>query len=574
MSIDRAKTPLILVILLASACVIPPDLEVVYPGQKYAGECECTFCVEVDTTGACIDQRATDAEVQACGRNLDRLTDADRQAIVDALTAECLGFGEIIDEIFDDVQCGLEVIRPDQSGLDQLFEPVLTAEEECPGESEDIDTFLVRFPTPPMSSQLATFNSSVRISDPDFTATIEIRGTIEFSGGNCRVGTCPITIHRMRLTSSQFDVDTGDGSTTVHDAVLVNRTEGTGACFSLAPSFPACGFLLDELSLEIVATGTDEDGALRALQLVNESEGGGIVGFANHSIVVTDTFSSGDTVAEFDLHGVVANFAPHVAIAAPASVDCGFGVEIPAVVDDIDHDVASLDVLWYVDGELRARGGDRVIVDLSPGTHTVQVAAFDPAGALGVDSAVIEVAEDVTPPTVVVGSALCLWPPNHEQVVLTADEVGAIAVDDCDPAPSIAFVGGESSQPDDAHGDGATTEDLVVLADSVCARRERQGGDRDGRTYTVRVVAIDAAGNVSDETETTIAVNHDQRSECDVSGGTVVDDEDPRCTPPPQAARTPDAGCSAGSGGLGGMILAVMTLLLAGRRRRPDRDAR
>lgn len=60
-----------------------------------------------------------------------------------------------------------------------------------------------------------------------------------------------------------------------------------------------------------------------------------------------------------------------------------------------------------------------------------------------------------------------------------------------------------SDEPEEGAGDGNTTEDIVLAADSrsVKLRSERGGGNK-GRVYTITFEVSDASGNVGTATAT------------------------------------------------------------------------
>lgn len=82
---------------------------------------------------------------------------------------------------------------------------------------------------------------------------------------------------------------------------------------------------------------------------------------------------------------------------------------------------------------------------------------------------------------------------------------------------SWRFVGCASNQPEDGRGDGHTAPDCAVSADGsqLCVRSERQGMEEDGRSYTVRIEAVDGCGNASQEDIGAIRVPRDQREHPD-----------------------------------------------------------
>jgi hypothetical protein len=112
--------------------------------------------------------------------------------------------------------------------------------------------------------------------------------------------------------------------------------------------------------------------------------------------------------------------------------------------------------------------------------------------------------QDTTPPDVSASAEIlhCLWPPNHQYVCFGMDDFAPQITDNCSEPLEWTFAGCQSNQPDDAadDGDGHTTDDCVIMGDSICMRAERAAAGlnaMDGRRYAVSVAAADACGNVS-----------------------------------------------------------------------------
>jgi hypothetical protein len=144
------------------------------------------------------------------------------------------------------------------------------------------------------------------------------------------------------------------------------------------------------------------------------------------------------------------------------------------------------------------------------GSTSVGVSASDAAGNTTSGSFSIKV-QDTTAPSVgsVTPSTGSLWPPNHQMVNIgltigSNDIVGVVRYQ----------VSVTSSEPDNGLGDGDTANDVQISGNgtmnpSVSLRSERRGGGN-GRTYTISVVAIDAAGNVSAAQTATVSVPKSQ----------------------------------------------------------------
>lgn len=92
-----------------------------------------------------------------------------------------------------------------------------------------------------------------------------------------------------------------------------------------------------------------------------------------------------------------------------------------------------------------------------------------------------------------------LWPPNGK---LTSIEAVTTIEDNCDTAPTITAIGADSPR--------AVPTDVAVTPAGISVRAFRAGNETQGRTYTLRYVVSDDAGNSVPAT-TTVHVPHDQR---------------------------------------------------------------
>ena len=118
---------------------------------------------------------------------------------------------------------------------------------------------------------------------------------------------------------------------------------------------------------------------------------------------------------------------------------------------------------------------------------------------------------DTQPPVITSASAnpAFLWPPGHAMIEMALD---VTIEDDSYAAWYIADV--ESNQPELGTGDGDHAPDWWIDPDdpqSVWLRAERSGNDpTEIRLYTITLMAIDTAGNLSAPYELVVPVNHDQ----------------------------------------------------------------
>jgi hypothetical protein len=84
--------------------------------------------------------------------------------------------------------------------------------------------------------------------------------------------------------------------------------------------------------------------------------------------------------------------------------------------------------------------------------------------------------------------------------------VDAKVSDACDENPRWKIISVTSNQ-----SAGKDVDIKITGQHTVNLRAQRTGKDKDGRTYTIKVVALDDAGNKSDPETVTVTVPHDQR---------------------------------------------------------------
>jgi len=133
----------------------------------------------------------------------------------------------------------------------------------------------------------------------------------------------------------------------------------------------------------------------------------------------------------------------------------------------------------------------------------------------GADSSRCEAAvriDDRRPPTLVMREdPLVLWPPNHKYHTVTPEMMIVSAEDACGRPIDVStavIVDVQSDEPDDAEGDGHTTDDIKMTPPNVVDLRVERMGSGDGRVYTIlyRIVGDNGVGV---EAEGIVVVPHD-----------------------------------------------------------------
>jgi hypothetical protein len=167
--------------------------------------------------------------------------------------------------------------------------------------------------------------------------------------------------------------------------------------------------------------------------------------------------------------------------------------------DDIS---AALTYSYSVDGGAWSEWSsstDTTITGLSDGRHTFSVRARDEAGNIDPTPAAVSFTVDTTPPQLTLSepSPSVLWPPRRRMVDV---RVTGSATDAGSGVSSVIYAVtdeyGEFSYAGDVAQSGGNFSFTVPL------RAWRKGGDRDGRTYTIAVTAVDGVGNRSEAAAT------------------------------------------------------------------------
>jgi hypothetical protein len=129
------------------------------------------------------------------------------------------------------------------------------------------------------------------------------------------------------------------------------------------------------------------------------------------------------------------------------------------------------------------------------------------SGAGGITITSINGVQQTSPSVTCTATSNTLWPPNGKPVLVT---VSGTVIPGTQAIPS----GGTTFAVTNKYGQDQPTGSIAVAADGsypfavpLIAARNRT--DRDGRTYTINVIAVDAIGNVG-SCAAVVTVPHDQ----------------------------------------------------------------
>jgi len=178
-------------------------------------------------------------------------------------------------------------------------------------------------------------------------------------------------------------------------------------------------------------------------------------------------------------------------------------ITLAARVSDLDGD--ALTVVWTVNGapiqtnQVPAATGTNPLVKVKLsaifplGTNVVDISVSDSASNTVSCSSALTVI-DTLPPVITAASASPsrIWPPNHKMVDV---RLNVTAKDQCD-ASSWKVISVSSNEPVNGLGDGDTGPDWEIVNDHSVRVRAERSGRGNGRVYTIKVQAQDAAGNL------------------------------------------------------------------------------
>ena len=222
-----------------------------------------------------------------------------------------------------------------------------------------------------------------------------------------------------------------------------------------------------------------------------------------HVLTLNATDDSGNTGTDTVNVEVVDTTPPEVDAGEDVTVEAGYETTLHGSATDLVD--TELDYVWKEADTVLGTEADLTFT-FTLGTHVLTLSATDDSGNRGTDNVTIE-AVDTTPPEINVSVVPdIMWPPNHKyadvETVVTVYDAG-------DSSPNLTLVSVTSNEPDNGKGDGNTTNDIVILGDTVFKLRAERSGTGQGRVYTITYRATDASGN-SAEASVTITVPHNK----------------------------------------------------------------
>jgi hypothetical protein len=174
-------------------------------------------------------------------------------------------------------------------------------------------------------------------------------------------------------------------------------------------------------------------------------------------------------------------------------------VQITLTATDNDGGSGVKELHYTVDGtETVVQGSSGSLSIVGEGTHAVTWYAVDNAGNVETPAQEISVTIDTTPPSIpsLVAEPSILWPPNHKMIDVL---IGGSATDGGSGISSTTIT------VTDEYGTFNST--VPDFGSAIPLESWRAGTDRDGRLYTITVVATDKAGLQSTGT-TAVLVPH------------------------------------------------------------------
>jgi hypothetical protein len=317
---------------------------------------------------------------------------------------------------------------------------------------------------------------------------VEVPVSCSAASGTFGIGSTPVD---CSATDAAGNTATGSFTVTVQDTIAPVIT-------SIPPNQTLEATSAAGAAADFAAGATD---AVGVTALTYSSASGSTFPLGTTTVNVTAKDAAGNSTTESFTVTVLDTTAPTLIVPASQTIEATSAAGAVATFAATADDAVGVTSVTYSS----ASGSTFAL-----GTTSVDVTAKDAAGNTSTGSFTITV-RDTTAPALssVTASSTTLWPPNHQMVAiaLTASASDAVGV-------TGYLVSAQSNEPDNGLGDGDTANDIQIsgsgtLTPAVSLRAER-GGKGNGRIYTITMVAVDAAGNLSASQSVTVTVPKSQ----------------------------------------------------------------
>lgn len=375
------------VLLLASAtgssgCIIPHDFERITPDVRFNAKCACTVCLRSTAEPFCDEEKAVDppVEIFEC---------ANRDSNPVGLKAE---FDDRCQSLHRDLTA---TIRCELVIQDVFHTPLFPPDARYLGLA---DERACHVEDGKFLSSGRLFNSVVTIEPPSvvrfrsdtLAGEVRLSGRLAFSGGNCRAGRCPISIHWIDARGDDVAL-LRPARGRIRQPAVINTTPAVGECFG-GPD--VCIFRIPAGGIGAMLTGTWNDNSRRMALVVNDRPAGGIINYRTREVLVSGLFQTGGSEVHLNLHGHLDNLAPRVALPVAADVPCvdsqPCGIEARA--DDADGPREAMRFYWFIDGTSAPGSAERLATSLREGAHSVRTIVVDRDGAMAEATTTVNVA--------------------------------------------------------------------------------------------------------------------------------------------------------------------------------------
>jgi len=328
-----------------------------------------------------------------------------------------------------------------------------------------------------------------------------------WTGGSIS-GVSPTVILPPGMTNITLTVDDGEFNSTDIVSITVADSEppyvNAGEDITVEGTSPS--------GAEIMLYGNATDNVDADLDYV-WSEGETVLGtdanltvtlnLGTHVLTLNATDDSGNTGTDTVTVEVVDTTPPEVDAGEDATVEAGYEATIHGSATDLVD--TELDYVWK-EGTTILGTEAELTYTFTMGTHILTLSATDDSGNMGNDTVTIDAVDTMPPEINVSVSPDIMWPPNHKYADV---ETVMTVYDAVDSSPTLTLVSVTSNEPDNGKGDGNTTNDIVIVGDTVFELRAERSGTGQGRVYTITYRATDASGN-SAEATITITVPHNK----------------------------------------------------------------